>query len=101
MDQDDPEKRGADLPPAQPGLLLWLNMIAPSRRAKILLGVSALLDVAGVLVVTIAANLVNSHPIPLSLSIIAAALIGLGTFIFSCLVIAELRRQSKRRLPPG
>ena len=50
--------------PQQPGLLLWLKMIAPTRRAKILLGVSFLLDVAGILVVTIAG---------LALTVVAAA----------------------------
>ena len=87
--------------PQQPGLLLWLKMIAPTRRAKILLGVSFLLDVAGILVVTIAANLDKSRPIPLSVSLIALVLIALGFSIFAGLTLAELRRQSKRRLPPA
>ena len=87
--------------PQQPGLLLWLKMIAPTRRAKILLGVSFLLDVAGILVVTIAANLDKSRPIPLSVSLIALVLIALGGSIFAGLTLAELRRQSKRRLPPA
>ena len=80
---------------------LWLKMIAPTPRAKMLLGISALLDLAGVLVVTIAANVVNVRPIPLSFSIIAVELLGLGSVIQGCLVIAELRRQNNRRLPPG
>lgn len=84
----------------RPGLMLWLKMIAPSRQAKILLGVSALLDVAGILVLTVAANLNDSRPIPLLVALVALVLIFLGSLIQGCLVIAELRRQSKRR-PAG
>jgi hypothetical protein len=65
----------------QPGLLLWPK-IRPSRRVKDLPRVSDLLDLAGALVLTTAANL-SSRPL-----------------ILACLVLAELHRQSKRRLPP-
>src|SRR5271155_2315446 len=41
-------------PPAQPGPLLFFKVIAPSRRTKILLGVAALLVLAGVLITIIA-----------------------------------------------
>jgi Kef-type K+ transport system membrane component KefB len=101
MDQTDPGDRIGAQPPAQPGLPLFLKMIAPSRRGRILLGVAALLDVAGIVVLTIAAYVLRLHPIPLWLSGIATALIAVGTGIFSCLVLAEIRRQNKRRLPPG
>ena len=110
MDADDAEKRitdlehqlagrqrGADVPTGQPDLLFLLKMIAPSRGAKILLGLSVLLDVAGFLILIIAASHVNSHPTPLSLYIIAAALLSLSTVTQACLVIAGARRQSKRR----
>jgi hypothetical protein len=89
-----------DNPSPPQALALLFKMVAPTRGTKVLLGVSTLLDVAGILIVVIAANFTHTGPIPLSLSIVAAALIGLGAFIFGCLVIAALRRQSKR-LPPG
>lgn len=101
MDQHVPRERIGDQPPAQPGLVFFLKMIAPSRRDKLLLGVSALLEVAGIVLLTIAAYVLHLHPIPLSLSGIATALIAVGSSIFACLVIAEVRRQNRRRLPPG
>jgi hypothetical protein len=83
MDQYDPGGRRGDQPPVQPGLLFFLKLIAPSRRDKILLGVSALLDVAGILLLSIAVSVLHLRPIPLWLSGIAAALIAVGGFIFA------------------
>lgn len=98
MDADDDRNRS---PAARPGLTLFLKMIAPTRRTRILLVVSFLLDAAGILVITIAANLDKSRPIPLSISTVAVVLIAVGAVILAGLVLAGVRRQSRRRLPPG
>jgi hypothetical protein len=85
-------------PPARPGRLHWFKMIAPSRRTKVLLGVATLLFLAGILMAIVTVNLANS---PLSLLYIATALIGLGSAIYACLVLAFAFQQGKGQRTGG